>query len=403
MTNIKNMKVTRIIHPVGQGGFYTETLSNGKEEKTFVYDCGGFDKAKTKMESYLKCFLSKEKPLKQIEAVFISHFHADHINGLQNLLENAEVKYLFLPQLTEEVMMEAIVYNYYTSKQSNAVNNFLIKLYRGETQFGSEERPTKIIQVDYADDSRVPEEFNRNQFSEGGLEFQAWDWRQREIIELPQIEILPASAVLHCVNWLYIPYNLKIIQKKTEDLKKELGDLLGGDVTVDNLPSLVERLKVTACKSIYNKVFGQQQNHTSMTLFSGTLECIRRSHCKKILDCHVMHPLCDDFFSHPCCYNPNILYTGDFEPANNNIRELRRFYSAYWAKIATIQVPHHGSINNYDDVLYEHPIRGIVSVGNENTYHHPDIETLIKIQNQDCHPVIVTEDKSSMRIYHYSF
>ena len=32
------MKVTRIIHPVGQGGFYTETLSNDTQEATFVYD-----------------------------------------------------------------------------------------------------------------------------------------------------------------------------------------------------------------------------------------------------------------------------------------------------------------------------------------------------------------------------
>ena len=89
------MKVTRIIHPVGQGGFYTETFSNGTEEKTFVYDCGGFDRAKRKMENYLKSFLPKGKPKRQIEAVFISHFHADHINGLQYLLDNAEVKTLF--------------------------------------------------------------------------------------------------------------------------------------------------------------------------------------------------------------------------------------------------------------------------------------------------------------------
>ena len=89
------MKVTRIIHPVGQGGFFTETLSEGKKEATFVYDCGGFDKAKKKMKDYLDSFLPKGKTKKQIEAVFISHFHADHINGLQYLRENAEVKYLF--------------------------------------------------------------------------------------------------------------------------------------------------------------------------------------------------------------------------------------------------------------------------------------------------------------------
>lgn len=396
------MKITRIIHPVGQGGFYTETLSNGTQEATFVYDCGGFDKAKSKMAKYLDSFLPKGKPKKQIEAVFISHFHADHINGLQYLLENAEVKYLFLPQLTEEVLMEAMVYNYYTTKQINWVNNFLMKLYRGDAQFGSEERPTRIIQVDYSNDSRVPEEFNEGIFSENDLELRAWNWIQRTAIDLLTIKTLPANTMLHCSKWLYIPYNSKVIQKKKDDLKKELGKLLGADVTVENLPSLLENHTVKACKEIYDKVFGPQQNKTSMTLFSGTLDHAQSYPCKQIPDCHVTHPLCDGFFWYPYCCNPNILYTGDYVPETDNMG-LLEFYSTLWEKIATIQIPHHGSKNNYDDKLYEHPVQGIVSVGNDNPFHHPDIETLVKIQNQGCHPVIVTEDNHSMRIHHYLF
>ena len=344
------MKVTRIIHPVGQGGFYTETLSNDTQEATFVYDCGGFDKAKKNMKDYLDSFLQKGKPKKKVEAVFISHFHADHINGLQYLLENADVKYLFLPQLTEEVMMEAMVYNYHITKQSKEVNNFLIKLYRGEAQFGPKERPTKIIQVGYAEDSRVPEEFNGNLFPEGSLELQAWNWSLEEAIDLSAIEILPANAMLHCSTWLYIPYNSKEFQKEKDDLKKELGDLLGANVTVEDLPSLVGKLKVEACKAIYNKVFGPQQNHTSMTLFSGTSDYVQRYPCKQIPDCHVMHPLCDDLFWYPYCCNPNILYTGDYVPETDNMG-LLEFYSTLLEKIATIQVPHHGSKNNYDNRL----------------------------------------------------
>lgn len=393
------MKVTRIIHPVGQGGFYTETLSNGTQEATFVYDCGGFDNAKSKMAKYLDSFLPKVKPKKQIEAVFISHFHTDHINGLQYFLENAEVKYLFLPQLTEEVMMEAMVYNYYTTKQSNEVNNFLIKLYRGEAQFGPEERPTKIIQVDYSNDSRVPEEFDEGIFSENVLKLRAWNWNQSETIDLSTIKILPASTMLHCGKWLYIPYNSKVIQKKKDDLRKKLSGLLGTNITVENLPSLLGNLTVKACKAIYEKVFGPQQNQTSMPLFSGTLEKTLRCRCKCFPECECYHH-CDCLVPYRYCCNPNFLYTGDFEP-NKNVESMRNFYGKYWKKIATIQVPHHGSVNNYNSELYEHPVRGIVSVGNDNTYHHPDIDTLINIQGEGCRPVIVTEDKSSMKIYQY--
>ena len=394
------MILTRIIHPIGQGGFYTETLRRGKQKVNFVYDCGGFDKnGEKKMVKYLDSFLPKEKNRRLIEAVFISHFHADHINGLQHLLENAEVTYLFLPQMTEEVMIEAIVYNYYAAKQSSLVNNFLMKLYRGEAQFGPKERPTRIIQVDYSNDSRVPEEFDEGIFSENVLKLRAWNWNQSETIDLSTIKILPASTMLHCGKWLYIPYNSKVIQKKKDDLRKKLSGLLGTNITVENLPSLLGNLTVKACKAIYEKVFGPQQNQTSMTLFSGTLEKTLKCRCKCLPECECYHH-CDCLVPYRYCCNPNFLYTGDFEP-NKNVESMRSFYGKYWKKIASIQVPHHGSENNYNSELYKHPVRGIVSVGNDNTYHHPDIDTLINIQSEGCRPVIVTEDKNSMRIYHY--
>ena len=402
--NNRTMEVTRIIHPVGQGGFYTETLSTGKQEATFVYDCGGFDnKTKMKIEEYLKSFLPKEKTKKRIEAVFISHLHADHINGLQYLLDNAEVKYLFLPQITEDIMIEAFVYNFYSTKQNNGINNFLLELYRGTAQFGSKERPTKIIQIGYPEDSRVPEEFSREIFSEDSLDLQAWDWRQRKVIDLSTVKILSANVMLHCYKWLYIPYNSKISDtSKLTKLRDELTKQFNTKVTIDNLPSLVKKYNVDTIKGIYEGVFGGKQNPTSMTLFSGTFECVMCERCKIASNCCHRNLFCEDFYRYQHCCNPNILYTGDFEP-ENNIADLNNFYSAVWKKFAMIQIPHHGSKNNYKDELYEYPVRGIVSVGNNNQSHHPDIDTLIKIRNQGCHPVIVTEDKSSMKIYHYSF
>jgi len=45
------MELTRTIHPIGQGGFYTETLKDGDDEINVVYDCGGNSKAF--MQNYL--------------------------------------------------------------------------------------------------------------------------------------------------------------------------------------------------------------------------------------------------------------------------------------------------------------------------------------------------------------
>ncbi len=95
------MKLTRTIHPIGQGGFYTETLEEGGEKINVVYDCGGNSEAF--MHNYLDPKKNNVNP--NIDAVFISHFHEDHINGLEYLLNNYNVKTLFLPQLAFRMVM----------------------------------------------------------------------------------------------------------------------------------------------------------------------------------------------------------------------------------------------------------------------------------------------------------
>ena len=391
------MKVTRIIHPVGQGGFYTETFSNGTEEKTFVYDCGGFDRAKRKMENYLKSFLPKGKSKRQIEAVFISHFHADHINGLQYLLDNAEVKNLFLPQLTEEAMIEAFVYNYSILKGKNSVNSLLVKMYNqaaGETRTWS----TNFFQIEAAEDSQAPAEFNSTIFSEESMELKAWNWDSREVVDLSTQKLLSPNTMLHCGKWLYLPYNSKVPQTKIAELKAELKVT---SVNMEDLLSSVEKLTPNECKRIYEKVFGKEHNSYSMTLFSGTSEHSFGEYCKRFPDC-TDRRLCKILHPRRYCNNPNILYTGDFEP-EKNMDQMPVFFNKYWGEIASIQIPHHGSRNNYNEKLYEHPIRGFVSVGNDNTHHHPDIDTIINIRERGCEPIIVTEDKSSMKIFLYTF
>jgi len=416
---MKNLKVTRIIHPIGQGGFYTETLSYEKQTKNFVYDCGGFNHKQDLMEKYLDCYLDRKSGKKEIEAVFISHFHADHMNGLQYLLENSRVKYLFLPQLTEDVLIESFVYNYCQTGTYNQVNRFLMDLYDKVNSDDNKDNKegTRIIQIREADDSRFPEEgFNIEGRGDHDLSIGAWNPNQRINLDLLQESRIPSGTILYCGEWLYIPFNPIVAPEKKERLRKELvlklenelGISLDSRILIKRLSELLKDLGVEKCKEIYNSVFHNQHNSYSMTLFSGTisLNVDRPYHglchrpCK--FEDHCFYP----FRTEDYCCNPNFLYTGDFEPdydiiKTSNINQLREFYRPVWREIASIQVPHHGSKHNFDEALYKYPIRGIVSVGNNNPYHHPDIDTLIKIQEQDCHPVIVTEDKSSMKIYHY--
>ena len=120
--------------------------------------------AKKKIETYLDCFLPKGKNKKQIEAVFISHFHANHINGLQYLLENADVNYLFLPQVTENILLETLVHNLFKTNTYSRVNSFIMSLFSGKLRLKG--KKTKIIKVSYANvTNNIPKEFPANNSS----------------------------------------------------------------------------------------------------------------------------------------------------------------------------------------------------------------------------------------------
>ena len=63
--------LTRTIHTVGQGAFYSEIFSARKKKLfTTVYDCGSNDR------EYLNTNIEK---FGAADLVFISHFHNDHI------------------------------------------------------------------------------------------------------------------------------------------------------------------------------------------------------------------------------------------------------------------------------------------------------------------------------------
>ena len=90
---------------------------------------------------------------------------------------------------------------------------------------------------------------------------------------------------------------------------------------------------------------------------------------------------------------------GDFE-TKDYMKPLQRFYRPLWDKIGQVQVPHHGSGYNHKDDLYEFAELGFISVGEENSYHHPNIDTLMGIKEMACRPILVTENMSTIKVFH---
>lgn len=82
---------TRRQHPVGQGFFHTASLcENGQKGLFYVYDCGAMARYATQRKREIKNHLKRVGARSRLDLLFISHVHADHLNGLEYLLNGTD-------------------------------------------------------------------------------------------------------------------------------------------------------------------------------------------------------------------------------------------------------------------------------------------------------------------------
>ncbi len=412
------MELTRIIHPVGQGAFYTEELcSNGKSFNA-VYDCGSITD-KNILENRIDCYLDNLKKQQnkeektEIDIVFISHFHNDHTNGIDYLLKNANVQVLVLPQLSNGQILESFIYNYHSTGNVDSVSNNLLSILVNKHEvYSYKENKTKtkikyisVVEEEQRNDSK---DFIIVSLDDGDKTF-----------DISYNNLIPKD----CNDFLYIPYNLNIKNKtngftkifiekvkefydkdynfqnklQKKGIQKENIENIVDNINFELLKHIVESMGVSKCKEVYTEIFGSNHNSYSMSVFSGLN--YQNTYCILPL---INGKCCKYCFYSSYINNLNCLYTGDFE-TTKNFGNLRKFYNRLnlWEIIRIIQVPHHCSRKNYHPELCSTIFSCFISVGTTNTYGHPNIDTLIAIQKQVKDVNIVTEDISTMQIYKY--
>ena len=322
------------------------------------------------MSKYLDKMLSGRQ---QIDAVFISHLHADHVNGLEYLLDRIHVRYFFLPQLTDDQLAEAILYNYYSDAHgSSRLNRFILDLWNEDNQ----KRGTRIVRVS-------PYNEETDGFSE------ALDLLDEKLISKV---IKSGTSLTVGKSWFYMPYNPTVSEDNDKSFLDYIKENLGIKSTLSpaELPDLVEKYGTQKIRNIYRLYFGSDHNAYSMALFSGIFEPEHVRVCESCLD--------------PTPYRttetPNCLYTGDFD-CSRYFKDLKSAFNHLWDDIKSVQIPHHGSKSNFHPGLYSRSVRGFVCVGEQNKYHHPDLKTILGVLEQGCLPVFVTERESSMKEYEY--
>ncbi|KDE71255.1 hypothetical protein FUSO6_01445 [Fusobacterium necrophorum DAB] len=379
------MKMNRIFVPVGQGAFYIEDFTEG----VVIYDCGSSTKTDKEIANIIDSYLKK----KVVYAIFISHFHQDHISGIPHILKNYEVKNIFFPLMREN---EKIIMQSYHLVNKGKQGDFIFKFI---------ENPLETIR-EIVGDSKIPILYEVLEEIEDESEIK--DTVENKSSEIKKIS--SGSNVANEVgisNWEFILFNfreksrIEELEKKfkeSEPLEDSLGEFIRRKIENNDLKNIQE---------IYSKIPGDL-NTNSMTLFSGS---------SREVDVGILLICPDSFYPFvffdktPECFDKireffkksGALYTGDYDAGGKHkIRKLMKKYEKYWERIGCLQLPHHGSKHNFSEKFLEINTFFVISAGTKNKYKHPHVKILKNLLLNQKIVFIVTEKKESelsFRIY----
>lgn len=365
----------RTFHPVGHGAFYTERFYDGAvfahPSFTVVYDCGS--RSTSVLHREIDNVFNTED---NIDLLFISHFHSDHISGIDYLLNTKHciINRFVIPVITLDVIIEAYLYNYIkTGNIQSLANQILKQFYNGEY----DDRLIKIHSFDEFINGQEITFANRN---------------INEIIHADGVESIVAPTIIENDNWLYIPYNVNTKRNELIRIISSHPDFQGivvdGRVDSDLLSERLSVLGLERCKVIYQNIFGKDHNVYSMPVFSGTNK-----------DCPMNE--CHQEGSIPKACNWNCLYMGDMKVGANSFNSLKSFYSGYWNNVGILQVPHHGTKGYNYKKLYE-PVKFCIISCKPNSTRYPNKDVLMDIHNTGSLYYVVTDNAGTKKEFNYT-
>jgi beta-lactamase superfamily II metal-dependent hydrolase len=358
------MNVIRTFHPVGQGAFYTELFvgRDGKQHAV-VYDCGT-ETAKACMhvslEQQIMQFKNSLGNHQYIDYLLISHFHADHINGLKWLLDNLTVGKIIIPMLTEEILTLTRTANFLNDKETDKSDTIELDSFIQSIYY--DEKPPKGIE----------EIIGVLPFDEEG----AGGQRNRGNTLLPRNgkRIASGSILSGIPFWEYVPFNsIETDDPRAIGFVHELtlidGAMDGERLNVDGL--------VRGCRSKVRDAYRKAMKSADDNLYTLVVDS---------------RPTVNTMVK-PCRRLAHCIYFGDFDSKDNDELWNRLEGKIEYDKVGTVQVPHHGSKYNWRHEMGDgSPREYIVSTGSTNEHHHPDFWVLKEIWER-WHKLFVVSEK----------
>lgn len=338
------MKLIRTFHPVGHGAFYTERFydENGNNIANVVYDCG----SKTISHQDLDAIINSEfRQGENINFVFISHFHDDHVSGILSLCRRCHVQSIVVPSLPNDYKIWTMLYNAIKYGLNSRGNELLKNFETGDLE------GTDITFVEHQHD----------------------------------IPLAPNNQPL--LQWRYHAYRLPNYSKTFSRRYATLINALRSNPAFAPAFNAGQNIDF----DVLYKILTHPQNITTLRrLINQNNIRLNENNFNMVVSSQRSIP-----FAHNNSFQ-GCLYTGDAElKAMKRMRSLQHQVTLNKQNYDIIQVPHHGAFsNNHNITLYDNLQLCIISA-QKNDRHHPHLTTLNDIISKNCLPKIVSEDNRS--------
>lgn len=379
------MRMTRTFQPVGQGAYFTEQfVKDDGSGINIVYDCGSDSLRIQDLESVIRASFKKSE---EVDAVFISHFDNDHVNGLPILLNWCRVKKIVLPVVSSraEIAYWRFKSNIALDKKEGFEFPMADRLLDQERS-----RPEKMFEgmrvIEMPSIERISEVTSVDEAVEGNVS-----------------EVTPVRFDFGLSGWVFVPFNFKRFDREADfrDVFEEslVAESVGVDLEdfITNAADVFRRIGEDKSKKLFRAInrnirqrlrekgfrnrFGSI-NGNSMTLYSGEME--ESGRYRFSLRCgHDM-----------TWYRAGCLYTGDYEAKDATAyAELENFYVRQncWAGVGCVQLPHHGSRHNYNQSFDSNERCYVASFGLGNRNHHPGRDVIVGLLKNDRKVILSTE------------
>lgn len=407
-------------HAAGHGVFFSGLLANGDRDSfLWVFDCGS---KRTGRLANLVEDLATNSNRRGIDMLCLSHFDADHVNGLKELLSRfSRVDLLVLPycSFSDRLSMACDIDPDYPEaaaamalsidpvgfleQQYPGVVKSVILVRGGESDALGEPLP-------WPGPEPVPPESNLDEADFQGPNGGYAPLRGGSGIKLG---FLNGNVPLHSLDfeWEFMFYNKalpnEVAPKSGASLATLRSDVLnalnpttaGAQLLAADAGNLRKRLR--AC---YEKHFGDSgpaRNDISLCVYSAPIAEVKAEACGWFE--HPHSTLGDASLSLPCDPEKRgLLMTGDISLDEGGRAAMESHYGRRrWLSLHVMQIPHHGSKNSWVGRLARkcfHNFSVFCVPDYDALHHHPHYSVLKDVS--DLHPVFASYSQSVIWTFH---